>query len=368
MWAPYVPVAERRAHAARTVKQLEAQGRRVDPVSIDERSIARTFWGKAWCTNLERYSDYSNRLPRGRTYVKNGSVIDLQIAPGRVKALVSGSEIYEVCIDFTPLEESRWEAVRSACMGKIDSVVELLQGKLSKGVMALLTAEETGLFPTPSEIHLSCSCPDWARMCKHVSAVLYGTGARLDTRPDLLFRLRGVDEAELISQAAAGATLVGAPAAGEALGEGELEDVFGIEIEAVPPDTAVPPAVESPGPRISRTRATRQGKKAAGNGSPASGKHASGSRGKKPRLPRSSRDPDSDRLPLLERYFGLCEVLTNTDYRAVFGVSGPAASRELRGLVDRKVLVRHGEKRGAYYLAGAGLKAARVSRSRRRCR
>src|SRR5262249_19784028 len=162
----------------------------------------KTFWGKAWCANLEAYSDYANRLPRGRTYVRNGSVIDLQIEPGAVRALGGGSEVYERDggIAARPARRGRPAAAarpgRAACAGRIDSVVELLAGKLAQGVMDRLCSRERGLFPAPSDIDFTCSCPDSARMCKHVAAVLYGIGARLDERPELLFLLRKVDEKE----------------------------------------------------------------------------------------------------------------------------------------------------------------------------
>ena len=172
----------------------------VSPVVIEGRTIAKTFWGKAWCDNLERYSDYANRLPRGRTYVRNGSVIDLQIAPGEIKALVSGSEIYKVTVKVAPVSKARWKSICTDCAGAIDSLVELLQGRFSKGVMERVCQQRSGLFPSPDEIKLSCSCPDWADMCKHVAAVLYGIGARLDQQPELLFRLHKVDEKELIAE------------------------------------------------------------------------------------------------------------------------------------------------------------------------
>src|SRR6185295_210792 len=176
-------------------------GRTTSPVVIDGRKIARTFWGEAWCDNLEQYSDFSNRLPRGRTYVRNGSVFDLQIAPGRVAALVSGSDLYDVQMTVTPLPRARWSAICRDCSGAIDSLVELLQGHFSTGVMTRLCDQKTGLFPSPKEIRFTCSCPDWASMCKHVAAVLYGIGARLDHQPELLFTLRKVDQQDLIAKA-----------------------------------------------------------------------------------------------------------------------------------------------------------------------
>src|SRR5437773_573706 len=145
-WRPYVSVAQRQAQAMRKIAQLKKKGRVVTPVEIEGRGIATTFWGKAWCENLERYGDYANRLPRGRTYVRNGSVIDLQIAFGEVKALVSGSSIYKVAVKITPVSKARWKSICKDCAGAIDSLVELLQGRFSKGVMERICRENNGLF------------------------------------------------------------------------------------------------------------------------------------------------------------------------------------------------------------------------------
>ena len=203
-WHPYVPVAEKRRQAERKLAKLKKQGHSVAPVKIEGRTIAKSFWGKSWCTNLERYSDYENRVPRGRTYVRNGSVVDLQIAKGKVTAMVAGSSLYKINITIAPVAAARWKAICRDCAGTINSLVELLQGRLAKGVMDRVCREGDGLFPSPEEIKLSCSCPDWADMCKHVAAALYGVGARLDEKPQLLFVLRGVDENELLARAGRG--------------------------------------------------------------------------------------------------------------------------------------------------------------------
>ncbi len=241
----YVPVAERRANAAREMAKLAKKGHPVSPVRIEGRKIATTFWGTAWCENLESYSDFANRLPRGRTYVRNGSVVDLQIAPGEVTARVSGSELYEVRVRIKPLSKAQWKVVSSRCAGRIGSVLELLQGRLSEGVMEIITDRREGLFPKPAEIELDCSCPDWADMCKHVAAVLYGIGARLDEKPELLFVLRQVDHMELIEHAAAGQALTPSTASdARTIAEGDLADVFGIELDT--PADADPAAVPTP--------------------------------------------------------------------------------------------------------------------------
>jgi uncharacterized Zn finger protein len=231
-WRPYVSVAERRRQAARKMEKLRRSGHCVSPVTIEGRTIVKTFWGKAWCDNLERYSDFANRLPRGRTYLRNGSVIDLQIASGEIKALVSGSDIYTVTVRVAPVTKPRWRSICRDCTGAIDSLVELLQGRFSRGVMERICRQKTGLFPSPNDIKLSCSCPDWAEMCKHVAAVLYGIGARLDKQPELLFRLHEVDEKELIANAGDALPLAKKePAAAKVLGGGEdLSELFGLDM------------------------------------------------------------------------------------------------------------------------------------------
>lgn len=229
-YPPYVPVAQRRANAQREAQRMSAKGKRVSPVQVTGRAIASTFWGKAWCDNLESYSDFSNRLPRGRTYVRNGSVIDLQIEPGKVTSLVSGSSLYRIVIQIKPLDEPRWTKLKQQCAAGIGSLVELLQGRLSQGVMAIVTSRANGLFPEPAEIEMSCSCPDWAEVCKHVAATLYGVGSRLDHSPELLFRLRKVDHLDLIAQA--GRPAAASRAAGrKTIAGGQLADVFGIELD-----------------------------------------------------------------------------------------------------------------------------------------
>jgi uncharacterized Zn finger protein len=229
-WRPYVSVAERRRKAMREIEKHRKKGHAISPVIIDGRTIVKTFWGKSWCENLERYSDYANRLPRGRTYVRNGSVVDLQIKPGSIQALVSGSELYEITLRIAPVGKQRWKSICEDCAGAIDSLVELLQGRFSKGVMERICRQSQGLFPSPAEIKLSCSCPDWAGMCKHVAAVLYGVGARFDHQPELLFRLREVDEKELIVKAGKALPLTRQAPARKVLGGEDLSDIFGLDM------------------------------------------------------------------------------------------------------------------------------------------
>ena len=247
-WGKYVSVAEKKRKAEKAVAALQKKGRVCLPVVIEKRTIARSFWGKKWCENLEHYSDYANRLPRGRTYVCNGSVVDLQIGSEKITALVAGSQVYEVIIAIKPLDKAIWQGILKDCAGQVGSLLDLLQGKLSTGVMEVVARQGTGLFPTPRQISFRCSCPDSASMCKHIAATLYGVGARLDSQPELLFLLRQVDPAQLIQQAVnLSVAKAAAPDAGHSQGlEGaDLSALFGIDLgsdlakpEAAPKVTA----------------------------------------------------------------------------------------------------------------------------------
>jgi uncharacterized Zn finger protein len=204
-------------------------------------------------------------------------VIDLQIETGRVRSLVSGSDIYEVDINIKPLAKKRWADIKGRCSGQIDSLVELLRGSISKGVMEIVTRKGEGLFPAPREITLSCSCPDWATMCKHVAATLYGVGARLDHEPEMLFSLRGVDPTEMVEAAVDQSLPAGKPRKGRILASDDLSSVFGVDIDmagASPEDSSAPskPArrakctaqtTKKASPRKMKTKAQPAAKKAA---------------------------------------------------------------------------------------------------------
>lgn len=233
-WQPRPSVAARRQTAARLIATLKRNGQAVNPVRIEGRKIVRSYWGQAWCDNLLSYSDYANRLPRGQSYVRNGCVVDLRIEPGAVKALVSGSDLYTVEIAIRPPARTAWSKLVKRCAGRIESAVDLLRGELSGAVMEIIARRDGGLFPPPRAMTMRCSCPDWAVMCKHVAAVLYGVGARLDRQPELLFVLRGVDHLELISAAprGVGSARKRGTGRGSKVKGSRLGDVFGIDLEA----------------------------------------------------------------------------------------------------------------------------------------
>ena len=251
---PYVSVAEKAARAERKRRQLEKKGQRLDPVCVKGRTISCSWWGQAWCRNLESYADYSNRIGRGRSYLRCGAVLDLRIEATRVTALVQGSrsQPYKVEIRIAALAKKAWEQIRSDCAGKIDSLQTLLAGEFPQDLGALFTVQNKGLFPSPAEITFSCSCPDWASMCKHVAAALYGVGARLDRAPELFFVLRGVSVEELVGgavEATARRFIDQRPIKGaHVIAEERLSDLFGInfgageptpeEIGATPPEPA----------------------------------------------------------------------------------------------------------------------------------
>jgi uncharacterized Zn finger protein len=327
-WAPYVPVAERRRKAAAEMAKLAKKGQAISPVVVQGRTMAATAWGKAWCANMESYSDYSNRLPRGRTYVRNGSVVDLQITPGTVAARVSGSSVYRTTITVKPVPKAKWQQLCADCAGGIDSLVELLQGRFSKGVMDRLCRQGDGLFPVPKDIGFDCSCPDGATMCKHVAAVLYGVGARFDSKPELLFTLRQVDPAELLSKAGSG--VVTAPAAGErTLAGDDVGALFGLEMDVS--NAAAAAAPKMPQAAAKPVGAARPGAQ-----------------------PARARDPASRLLAALRQ----AGSLDNAAARAATGLDAEAVWPLLRQLVADGHARVQGQKRGTRYVAvGKGLKA-----------
>jgi uncharacterized Zn finger protein len=254
-WPPRVPVATKIARGRAAAKKLaKKEGREPCPITIDGRKIAKTFWGLTWCENLDRYRDISNRLPRGATYVRNGSVSDLVIEPGKVRAVVGGTEAYTVKITIQTLKQDVWKAIGRDCAQEIDSLFDLLQGRFNEGVMQRLTRAEGGLFPHKNQISMSCTCPDSAGVCKHIAATFYGVAARLDRQPELLFKLRNVDHLELIGQATSAANLDQAldSSAAATLSDSDLGSIFGIDLE--PAASVLPRPVRSPAKRPVRTK------------------------------------------------------------------------------------------------------------------
>lgn len=243
----YVPVAERKKRAEESVKKLKKKNPDISPVVIEGRTIAKTWWGKSWNRNLESYADYANRISRGRSYVKNGAVLDLKITEGTINSLVqgSGSRPYKVDISIKALPKSIWEDIINQCLGKIESIEELIEGKFPKALADLFIVKGKGLFPAPHEIDLSCSCPDYATMCKHVAAVLYGVSARLDDKPELFFLLRKVNINDLISEAINKKTqtlLEKSKAKGRrVIEETDMFDMFGIDMEVQDEDEVATP-------------------------------------------------------------------------------------------------------------------------------
>lgn len=254
-WAPYLSVKQRQQNAEREIKRRIKAGHAIDPVRIVGRKITTTIWGSAWCSNLESYQDYANRIERGRSYVRNGAVIDLKVAPLAIEALVHGSDIYKVTVTIAAVPKTKWQSICSDCTGKIDSLIALLQGKLSAPVMERLCRQEHGLFPHPSEIRFRCSCPDHATMCKHIAAVLYGVGARLDAQPELLFDLRQVDAAGLIANAAlvvpAGTDQ---PQSSQFLQDDNLAALFGLDLASEPATNETPTPQPDVTPKAPRRR------------------------------------------------------------------------------------------------------------------
>ena len=269
-WAPYVPVAQRRAEAARQASKLNKKGQSLRPIHIKSKAIATSFWGLAWCKNLEIYADWANRMPRGRTYARNGSIIDLQIEPGQITALVSGSSLYKIKISIDPLNKKKWKAIRSDCSQQVSSLLDLMRGKLPDDVLGRLTDPKEGMFPSPKELKLQCSCPDYATMCKHIAATLYGVGHLLDSEPELFFKMRGVKQSELVSDALTSQTTddaIGLDQHSDLAGE-DLSAMFGIELATTSDIQTAAPNLSSTKSKASRSKSPSSTKKASKKSKP----------------------------------------------------------------------------------------------------
>ena len=225
-YGPYVNKAAKQKNAAKETEKMRKKGIKVTPIAIVGRSIAKSVWGKAWCEALESHADYESRLARGRTYARNGSIVHLEATKHKVTAKVAGSSLYAVEIDFVELADEKWKHIKERCKGQVSSLIDLLAGKVPASVMTIVSEKDHGLFPSPGQMKFGCSCPDWASMCKHVAAVLYGVGSRLDSEPELIFSLRGVNHLELVPEIK---DIVG-KSKKNALSEDEIGDVFGIDI------------------------------------------------------------------------------------------------------------------------------------------
>lgn len=213
--------------------KLRKKNPNISPVVIEGKKIATTWWGISWNKNLERYADYDSRIGRGRTYVRGGRVLDLAIVPGLITALVAGSESqpYSVTIKIAPLSDEIWADITAACQNRVGSLADLIDGRFPEELADLFFRQNGGLFPSPEEIKLDCSCLDWADMCKHVAAALYGVGARLDVDPLLFFTLRGIDFESLLKKSADEKVKILLSNAGKktkrTLSEDEIGKVFG---------------------------------------------------------------------------------------------------------------------------------------------
>lgn len=233
----YESVAEKRAKVQKKIEKMLKKKINISPLVLSSGKLANTWWGKAWNKNLESYADYSNRIGRGRSYLRNGFVLDLKINPGEVTALVQGAMAnpYNITIKISEINKSAWNKIKKECEGKIESMHELIEGKFSKEFEGLFLSQDTGLFPSPEEINFNCTCPDWAGMCKHTAAALYGVGVKLDQDPKLFFTLRKIEIQDLIKKAVQNKTKKLLKKAekktSRVIDESDAGEIFGIAME-----------------------------------------------------------------------------------------------------------------------------------------
>lgn len=166
------------------------------------RPFGLTWWGKAWVDALEHRARLDpNRLGRGRSYARRGSVLDLRVDPGVVSATVQGSRVtpYEVTVRIRAFSGDEWDAVLDVVSAQIGRVAALLDGELPPEVVDDAQAAGLELLPDAGEVKTACNCPDFAVPCKHSAAVCFLIADALDEDPFVLLLLRGRRRDELMS-------------------------------------------------------------------------------------------------------------------------------------------------------------------------
>ena len=123
-WPRYISVAEKQEKILSLVWSLRKKGQRINPIFIENGIICRTPWAKTWCKHLEGCGFETQRLSRGRSYLRHGSVLNLEIHSGIITALVSGSSLYKVNIKIGPLLANQWHAFLQNCTESTETVIE----------------------------------------------------------------------------------------------------------------------------------------------------------------------------------------------------------------------------------------------------
>lgn len=220
--SPRLKAADLQKLAQQRLARLQAEGEELHPVVNTTRKLAANFWGSAWMKQLAHCESGGMCLAPGRTLLRHGCVLDIRIAPCTISAIISADELYEVSLRLAPLDSEQLERLAAACGSHIDSLLALLEGKLSAPVLQQLCHPETGLLPTPADWHMRCTCADWAEPCPHAAAAIYAAGCLIDANPSLLFTLRGIEPQSLLAK----------PEAPAELDTGKLASIFGIELDS----------------------------------------------------------------------------------------------------------------------------------------
>ena len=190
---PHLSAAARKALAEQERKRVLAENPDFIPLRVTHtQKLARSFWGQAWNRNLDTYQDYDTRFDRGRRHLRAGAVVNLQLIGPQVEAHVWDHRLYPVSATFAPLDTEKWAAFRKDSAGEFDSLVALLQGKVSDTLLARIIDPQKGLFPERQALTYRCTCLDDAPLCEHIAAVLYGIGVCFDENAELFFSLRAI--------------------------------------------------------------------------------------------------------------------------------------------------------------------------------
>lgn len=174
--------------------------------------FSRTWWGQKFIAALEQFTN-SGRLSRGRSYARNDKVRSFEIQDGKVIAQVRGSvnpyfgvykePLYITTIDFQPISAAKWAAAIALIASRASLISRLLLNEIPDNIEDSFKTLGLNLLPrSKKDFDSNCSCPDWENPCKHIAGVYYLVAAELDRDPFLLFELRGLSRADLLTELA----------------------------------------------------------------------------------------------------------------------------------------------------------------------
>lgn len=185
-----------------TEPQPTAKPRKVrSGVKLPKAEDALSAWASQRWFRITEAAASPPALAEGLEYARLGQTKSLTLSPGRIAALVQGRMpwAYKVQINLPVFSAEQWERVTEEMSSQARYHAMLLGNALPPDIEDLFAPSGLRLFPVQvSDISTSCDCADGGAWCKHVCCVMALVAHRLASEPLVVFRLRGMDEGEVL--------------------------------------------------------------------------------------------------------------------------------------------------------------------------